>query len=190
MVMAVNIDDNTLASGQPSLFSGRFYNVLCVPHDYAIQFGNIFHVTGPLRGESTGDRWIPFTKASDAELRCCLWSAPEQTVEQTIETPVIYDAIALIMTECTVQNRWRYSKQAYRSLVLENLLQNSPILHTLTSVSWSCGRQMHPSSPKVLRWRHMSARVSEIRSPMNSPHKGPVMRETFPFDDVIMDMCN
>ena len=31
---------------------------------------NIFRVTGPLRGEFTGHRWIPFTKASDAELWC------------------------------------------------------------------------------------------------------------------------
>ena len=30
--------------------------------------GNIFHVTGPLCGKSTGHRWIPITKASDAEL--------------------------------------------------------------------------------------------------------------------------
>ena len=42
--------------------------------------------------------WIPLTKASDAELWCLLWSAPKQTVEQTIETPVIWDAIALILT--------------------------------------------------------------------------------------------
>ena len=28
----------------------------------------------------------------------CLWSSPEQTAEQTIETRVIWDAIALIMT--------------------------------------------------------------------------------------------
>ena len=39
-------------------------------------------------GDSTGHRWIPLTKASDAELWCFLWSAPEQTVEQTIGTPV------------------------------------------------------------------------------------------------------
>ena len=26
--------------------------------------GNIFHVTGPLWGESSGDRWIPLTKAA------------------------------------------------------------------------------------------------------------------------------
>ena len=38
--------------------------------------GNIFRVTGTLCGEFTGDRWIPLTKASDAELWCFLWSAP------------------------------------------------------------------------------------------------------------------
>ena len=32
--------------------------------------GNIFRVTGHLCGEFTGPRWIPRTKASDAELRC------------------------------------------------------------------------------------------------------------------------
>ena len=39
--------------------------------------GNIFRVTGHLCGEFTGQRWIPRTKASDAELWCFLWSAPE-----------------------------------------------------------------------------------------------------------------
>ena len=60
--------------------------------------GNSFRVTGPLWGESTGHWRIPLTKASDVELWCFLWSAPEQTVEQTIETLVIWDAITLIMT--------------------------------------------------------------------------------------------
>ena len=41
--------------------------------------------------------WNPLTKASDAELWCFLWSAPEQTVMQTIDMPVIWDAIAFIM---------------------------------------------------------------------------------------------
>ena len=62
----------------------------------------IVRVSGPLRGEFTGDRWIPLTKASDAELYCFLWSASEQAVEQTIWTPVIWDAIALIMYDVTV----------------------------------------------------------------------------------------
>ena len=36
--------------------------------------GNIFRVTGHLCGEFTCHRWIPLTKASDAELWCFLWS--------------------------------------------------------------------------------------------------------------------
>ena len=44
--------------------------------------GNIFHITGPLWGESTGHKWIPLTKASDFKLWCFLWSAPKQMVEQ------------------------------------------------------------------------------------------------------------
>ena len=38
--------------------------------------GIIFRFTGHC------DRWIPLTKASDAELWCFLWSAPKQTVGQ------------------------------------------------------------------------------------------------------------
>ena len=34
--------------------------------------GNIFRVTGLLCGELTGHRWIPYKKASDAELWCFL----------------------------------------------------------------------------------------------------------------------
>ena len=59
---------------------------------------NILRVTGPLLGESTGHRWIPLTKASDAELCCFLWCAPEQKVEQTFEMLVIWNALALIVT--------------------------------------------------------------------------------------------
>ena len=38
---------------------------------------NIFRVTVPLCGEFISHRWIPRTKASDAELWCFLWSVPE-----------------------------------------------------------------------------------------------------------------
>ena len=43
--------------------------------------GIIFCVTGHLCREFTGPRWIPRTKASDAELWCSLWSAAEKMVE-------------------------------------------------------------------------------------------------------------
>ena len=75
----------------------RRYGYVCCMHDDVIKWKH-FRVTGPLCGEFTGHWWIPLTKASDAELWCFLWSAPEQTVEQTIETTVIWDASVLIMT--------------------------------------------------------------------------------------------
>ena len=59
-------------------------------HDDVIKWKQ-FRVSGHLWGEFTGHRWFPLTKASDAELWRFLWSAPEQTVEQTIKTPVIWD---------------------------------------------------------------------------------------------------
>ena len=43
--------------------------------------GNSFRVTESLWVEFTGHRWIPLTKASDAELWCFLGSAPEQAAE-------------------------------------------------------------------------------------------------------------
>ena len=39
--------------------------------------GNMFRVTGQLCGEFTGPRWIPRTKASDAQLWCFLWCTSE-----------------------------------------------------------------------------------------------------------------
>ena len=45
---------------------------------------NIFRVTGPLWGESTGHRWIPLTKSSDAGLWYFLWSVPEQMIDVTV----------------------------------------------------------------------------------------------------------
>ena len=67
--------------------------------------GNIFCGTGLLCGEFTGHQWIPGTRASDVELWCFLWSAPEPTFEQTIETSLIWDAIVLIMTSL-LWNKW------------------------------------------------------------------------------------
>ena len=67
--------------------------------------GNIFRVTGHLCGEFTGLRWIPHTKASDAELWCFLWSAPEWVVELTLVRLMIRDDIMPIMTS----QQWLFS---------------------------------------------------------------------------------
>ena len=59
---------------------------------------NIFRVTDPLWGESTGHQCISLTKASDAGLWYFLWCAPEQMTEQTVQMPVIWDTVTIIMT--------------------------------------------------------------------------------------------
>ena len=54
---------------------GYTFRVLLQPVMLTSSHGNIFRVTGPLCGEFTGHRWIPSTKARDAELWHFLWSA-------------------------------------------------------------------------------------------------------------------
>ena len=65
-------------------------------HDDVIKWKHLPRYCPFVWGESISDR-SPLPKASDAELCCFLWSAPEQPVEHTVEAPVIRDAIALIM---------------------------------------------------------------------------------------------
>ena len=93
---------------------------------------NIFCVTGPLCGEFTGHRWIPRTKARGAELWCFLWSAPEQTVEQTIETLVIWDIIALIVTSL----QW---KSPHKEPVVQrfNILCHYPVIKSIRTNVWT-----------------------------------------------------
>ena len=69
--------------------------------------GNIFRFIGSLWGKSTGDRWIPLTKASDAELRSFLWGASKQTVEQTVELLAIWDAMMSTWRHCNEGNSWQ-----------------------------------------------------------------------------------
>ena len=64
---------------------------------YLIQHTGQIQVISWWRHQFTDHRWIPLIKASDAELWCFVWSAPQPAVGQTLETPVIWDAILLIM---------------------------------------------------------------------------------------------
>ena len=55
----------------PARFQSQLPNMMTSSHE------NIFRVTGPLCGGFTGHRWIPHTKASDANIWCfsliCAW---------------------------------------------------------------------------------------------------------------------
>ena len=69
--------------------------IFCEYHDDVLKWKHFSRYWSFVMGNY---RWIRLTTASDAELRHFLWSAHEQTIEQTIETLMIWDAIALIMT--------------------------------------------------------------------------------------------
>ena len=115
--------------------------------------GHIFRLTGPLWGELTGHRLIPLTKASDAGLE--ILSVPEHTVEQTIEAPLIWDAITLIKTSLWyVYNKYdlisiSISNEIVHQLKLLLITQNKPSPSCLdfcfmyTMCSWPMGWLIH-----------------------------------------------
>ena len=78
--IGIGLDVNHLLSfDNPCTYIGCANIARCLFIAFAMMTssnGNIFRVTGHLCGEFTGHRWIPDTKASDAELWCFLWSAP------------------------------------------------------------------------------------------------------------------
>ena len=125
--------------------------------------GNIFHVTGPLWGESTGHRWIPLTKASDAELWCLLWSAWKKRLGK--------------------QSRRRWFETISPSLWRHYNVSN------ITTPAWHWHLWFHylksNAGPNyshsrlhddVIKWKHFPRYGPFLRgihrSPVNYPHKG------------------
>ena len=74
-----------------------FNTVNTVPDD-VIKW-KLFPRYWPFVPEFTDYGWIPLKKSSGAELWSLLWSAPEPTVEQTMETPVKLDSIIVSIIE-------------------------------------------------------------------------------------------
>ena len=130
---------------------------------------------------------MPLTKASNAELWYCLWSAPEQTVEQTIKMLVIWEATTLIMTSFSYPVRailkilWKFvhSSLLWRHNGHDNVSNHQP--HGCLP-----NRLFRRRSKKTSKLRVTGLCVGNSPGPVNSPHKGPVTRKMFPFDDVIM----
>ena len=60
--------------------------------------GNIFRVIGPFWRESTCHRWIPLTKANDADFYVNFDARLKKTVVQTVEMSVIWDAMVIFAT--------------------------------------------------------------------------------------------
>ena len=70
--------------------------IMMLFHDDVIKLKH-FPCYWPVWRESTGPGWIPIIKASHVELLWFLRCAPEQTVEQTMEAPVIWELLLCCM---------------------------------------------------------------------------------------------
>ena len=72
---------------------------VAVVHDDVIKWKH-FPRYWPFVRETTGNRWVPLTKASDAELYYFLRCAFKLTVEQTLKLPVTWDVIMFMWRHC------------------------------------------------------------------------------------------
>ena len=134
-----------------------------------------FSVTGPLRGESTDHRWVPLTKASDAE-GWCFFS--DQRLNKQLRKQS-----RRRWFEMPSRSLWRRCKESahYYDVIMDTIASQITSLTIIYSTVYSDADQSkHQSSASL-------AFVREIhRGLVNFPHKWPVTRKMFPFDDVIM----
>ena len=167
-------------------------------HDNVIKWKH-FPRYGPI---VTGE--FPAQRATDAELWCFLWPKPAPTVRQTMERPVIWDAIALIIPDCKVHEAnmgptWVLPSPGGPHVGPMNLaIRDDQPLHWRhndhDSISnhqpHGCllNRLFRRRPTKTSKFRVTGLCVGNSPGPVYSPHKGPVTRKMFPFDDVIMNV--
>ena len=102
-------------------------------------------------------------------------------------TDILFTLIALkLKAECITDI---FVKQMlsnhYSDVIVSTMTPQITSLTVVYSIVYSDADQRKHQSPVSLAF------VRGIhRSPMNSPHKGPVTRKMFPFDDVIMSQLN
>ena len=159
----------------------------------------------PLWGEFTGGRSIPLTKVTQKCLRLTLSSEQNRTSLSPIiigysdHTDPIFDrqktvGIKFVRFECFRQFTmlWR---DWYHVTTLEisamgfvyySYVEMNAMLSQITGVSMACSTVFR----RRLKKNQSSASLSFVwgihRSPVNSPHEGPVTRKMFPFDYVII----
>ena len=103
--------------------------------------GNISALLALCAGNSPVTGEFLSQNASDAELWCFLWSAPERTAELTIET-VIWDAIALIITSCHCNEKCSKMHEIWATVRLAELLCSKDRF------------QFYERLVSALQWRH------------------------------------
>ena len=79
----------------------RIPQPLCMMYDDMMAWTRFPH-NWPFARISTHYRWIPSDRASYTELQWCLCCYLQQVVDETIEFPVIWKAMALMWCNCNV----------------------------------------------------------------------------------------
>ena len=110
--------------------------------------GNIFRVTGPLWGEFTGNRWIPLTKASDAELWCSLCSGLEQRLSKPSRCLWFETPSRPLWRHCNGQS-WQ-SQMSWRKICIRSsattmmtrlwLVSHEPFYTSVTAIKPFCSQ--------------------------------------------------
>ena len=146
--------------------------------------GNIFHVTDPLWGESIGDRWNPTVSNLFGNGSCSfpnidhLPSLSNQylvNINWTQEWPTIW-----IQSDLFLRRKFIFHFH-YTDVIMSMMVPQITSIFIVYSTTCSgVDQRKHQSSVSLAFVRGIH------RSPVNSPHKGPVMQKMFPFDDAIM----
>ena len=100
---------------------------------------------------------------------------------QTVELLVICDAITLMWRHCNVKWSWHNNCLAhYTNVIMDSIASHITSLTIVYSTVYTgVDQRKHQSSASLaFVWRIH-------RGPVNSPHKGPVMRKMFPIYDGI-----
>ena len=163
--------------------------------------GNIFRVTGHLCGEFTGPGEFPAQRSVTRSFDIFFDLRPDKRLNkqwwgwwfETLSSPLIMTSLQWITLHPKNYSHWsrfivfccgleliaitRHYNDVIMSAMASQITNPTIVYATVYS---GTDERKHQSSASL-------AFVREIhRWPMNSPHKWPVTRKRFPFDDVIM----
>ena len=184
----------------------RFCRALfCLGYMMTAWNGNIFRNTCHLCGEFAGHRGIPYTKADDTELfsLICTWvkgwvnnrefgdlrrhRAHYDCFVMVMIRSLWYNLVHLLIIFSVALLALGQSIAAVTAKYHCNDVIMSAMVSQITSPTIVCSTVYSGADP---RKHQSSASLAFVRGihrwPVNSPHKWPVTRKMFPFDDVIM----
>ena len=121
--------------------------------------------------ESIGNRDLKCdTQGTVRKIPKCWWCSPRDYGTELVESYDLYDQGPILPL------RWRHNDQD----CVSNHQPHGCLLNRL----------FRRRSNKTSKLRATGLCVGNSPGPVNSPHKGPVTRKMFPFDDVIMTIID